>query len=110
MGGGVQEPLIFADVICEQPLKIGGDKMFCLIPLLDVEVNLAVKGRIVGGGRWVENPADRVRRLPPLLLIIPLPHQTIRCILAVEAQEVVVVVHESARLADLWFVPPPKKI
>ena len=74
----------------------------------DVSKNLALKRGIVGGRGGVEEAADGVGRLP-LLLPLHLLYQPIRCVLAVEARQVVVVVHEPTRLTALRFVPTPVK-
>ena len=70
--------------------------------------NLALKRRVVGGGGWVKEPADGVAG-PLLLLAAHLLHQPLRRVLAVEVDQVVVVVHQPTRLAALGFVPTPAK-
>ena len=62
----------------------------------------------MGGGGGVKEPADGVGRLP-LLLPLHLLHQPVRRVLAVEARQIVVVVHEPTRLTALRLVPTPVK-
>ena len=58
----------------------------------------------------MKEPADGVAgRLPLLLLAAHLLHQPLRRVLAVEAGQVVVVVHQPTRLTALRFVPAPAK-
>ena len=66
----------------------------------------------MGGGGWVKEPADGVAgRLPQSLLLLAahLLHQPLRRVLAVEAGQVVVVVHQPIRLIALRLVPTPAK-